>query len=52
MNYPFRYDKAKVGDKVFALTMDEKNNFQVEEVTIDKIQDNSYHVEVDKKWQF
>ncbi len=43
MAYAFRY-KAEVGDIVWAVTCDiETNELHVDKVTIQEIQDNSYH---------
>ncbi len=51
MKYPPRF-KANIGDIVYAVTVDENDNICVNKVTIDEIQDNSYHVKVDKNGYF
>lgn len=51
MIYSFRFE-AKVGDIVYAVTVDEQDNVHVDKVTIDEIQDNSYRVKVDEDDRF
>ncbi len=51
MTYPFRFE-AKVGDIVYAVTIDEDDNAHVDKVTINEKQDNSYHVKIDENGYF
>ena len=46
MEYPWRFEDPNIGDKVFAVTVDGHGNRYINEVTIEHIQDNSYHVKV------
>lgn len=50
--YPFRFEGPKVGDKCFAIFIDENNKLIVEETSITEVIDDSYHVKTDKegKW--
>lgn len=51
MTYPFRFE-AKVGDIVYAVTIDENDGIHVDKVTINEKQDNSYHVKIDENGYF
>ena len=42
MSYAYRY-KAEVGDVVWAVTSDEQDKIHIDKVTIEQIQDNSWH---------
>lgn len=44
--YPFRYDKGFVSQKVFVTLIDDDGVKSVDEDTIVDIQDNSYHIVV------
>lgn len=46
MKYPFRFEGSKIGDTVYAVTMDDEGTRFIDKVTIAGVQDNSYHVKV------
>lgn len=51
MTYPFRFE-AKVGDVVYAVTVDKSDDVHVDKVTIVEKQDNSYRVKIDENGYF
>lgn len=52
MEYPWRFEGPKKGDKCFAVSEDENGNRYIDEVTIFDIQDNSYHAVVNENDEF
>lgn len=51
MAYTYRF-KANIGDIVYAVTDDDNLDTYVDKVTISQIQDNSYHVKINKNGYF